>query len=58
MAGNKLSIKLTEEQQNQIQATGKIIRELNIDLQTSGNLSEQDLENIAGGLKLDLSGGI
>ena len=33
MAGNKLTIKLTDDQQNQIRkATGSIIKELNIDV--------------------------
>ena len=50
MAGTKLTIKLTDDQQNQIRiATGKTITELNIDLGTTGNLSEHDLDKIAGG---------
>jgi len=50
MAATKLTIKLTDDQQNQIRsATGKSITELNIDLAATGNLSQQDLENIAGG---------
>ena len=49
MAG-KLTIKLTDEQQNQIKrATGKSITELNIDLGSTGQLTEKDLENVAGG---------
>jgi hypothetical protein len=51
MAGNKLTIKLTADQQAQIRdATGKSITELNIDLSSTGNLSEKDLENVAGGV--------
>ena len=50
MATTKLTIKLTEGQQNQIKtATGKNITELNIDLAATGNLSEKDLDNVAGG---------
>ena len=50
MAGNKLTIKLTDDQQNQIKsATGKSITELNIDLGSAGHLTEKDLENVAGG---------
>jgi hypothetical protein len=50
MAGNKLTIKLTEDQQRQImKATGRNITELNINLAAAGNLSQQDLDNVAGG---------
>jgi hypothetical protein len=50
MAGNKLTIKLTDDQQNQIKnATGRTITELNIDLAATGQLSEKDLEELAGG---------
>ena len=50
MASNKLTIKLTDDQQNQIRdATGRRITELNIDLAATGNLSEKDLENVTGG---------
>ena len=50
MAGNKLTIKLTEDQQNQIKAaTGHSIKELNIDTAGAGQLSEKDLERVAGG---------
>lgn len=52
MAGNKLTIKLTDDQQNQIKsATGKSITELNIDLAAAGLLSPKDLENVAGGVQ-------
>jgi len=54
MTGKKLTIQLTEEQQQQIlSATGKSIRELNIDLDATGELSEGDLRDVVGGLKLD-----
>jgi len=50
MAGNKLTIKLTEDQQNQIKkATGKSITELNIDLAATGQLTARELEQVAGG---------
>jgi len=51
MAGNVLTIHLTAEQQQQIRAAiGKNISELNIDLSSTGNLSEKDLDSVAGGL--------
>ncbi|MGA7410842.1 MAG: hypothetical protein WBW33_10175 [Bryobacteraceae bacterium] len=50
MAENKLTIKLTDEQQKQIKdATGKSITELNIDLASTGQLTEVELEQVAGG---------
>jgi len=53
MAGNKLTIKLTDEQQNQIKnATGKIISELNIDLGTITKLTDEDLNDVSGGNKM------
>jgi hypothetical protein len=52
MAGNKLTIKLTDDQQKQIKkATGKTITELNIDVATTEALSQKDLDQVAGGLK-------
>ena len=52
MAGNKLTIKLTDEQQKQIRdATGKSITELSIDLAAVGHLSEKDLDRVAGGVQ-------
>jgi len=54
MAGNKLTIKLTDDQQKQIKAaTGKSITELNIDLASTGQLSEKALEQVAGGKVTD-----
>jgi hypothetical protein len=50
MAGNILTINLTDEQQQQIRAaTGKNISELNIDLSSTGSLSEQELDKVTGG---------
>jgi len=50
MAGSKLTITLTDEQQKQIRdATGKTITELNIDLASMAPLSEDDLNVISGG---------
>jgi len=50
MAGDKLTIKLTEEQQKQIRATtGKSLTELKIDLSSPGHLTENELEQVAGG---------
>ena len=49
MAG-KLTIKLTDEQQKQIKdATGKAIAELNIDVAAISVLTDEDLEQVAGG---------
>jgi hypothetical protein len=50
MAGQKLTIKLTDDQQKQIKsATGRTITELNIDLGATSQLSDQDLEKSSGG---------
>jgi hypothetical protein len=52
MAGNKLTIKLTDDQQNQIKsATGKSITELNIDVAAVSDFAEKDLDHISGGFK-------
>jgi len=51
MAANKLTIKLTDDQQNQIKsATGRSITELNIDLGAMSQLSDKDLEKASGGV--------
>ena len=50
MAGSKLTIKLTQEQQTQIKkATGKTITEINIDVAATGNLTDEDLDKLSGG---------
>jgi len=50
MAGEKLRIKLTDDQQKQIRdATGKSVSELNIDLASTGDLTERELAQVAGG---------
>lgn len=50
MAGNKITIRLTDDQQKQIrEATGKSLTELNIDLASAGHLSDTELEGVAGG---------
>ena len=50
MAGSKLTIKLTEEQQAQIKnATGRTVTELNIDVAAMGNLTDEDLDQLSGG---------
>jgi len=54
MAGNKLTVKLTNDQQKQIRdATGKSVTELSIELASTGHLSEKDLQQVAGGKVLD-----
>ncbi len=51
MADNKLTIALTDDQQKQIKdATGESITELNIDLDSTGHLTEVELEQVAGGM--------
>lgn len=51
MAGNILTITLTDDQQKQIrQATGKTITELNIDLASTGELTQKDLDHLTGGV--------
>ena len=51
MAENRLTIKLTDDQQTQIKnATGKSIRELNIDAAAITHLTEKELDQVAGGV--------
>jgi hypothetical protein len=51
MAGNVLTIKLTDDQQKQIkETTGRSITELNIDLNQTGHLTNKELGDVAGGL--------
>ncbi|HTS68570.1 MAG TPA: hypothetical protein VMO17_06270 [Terriglobia bacterium] len=50
MAGNKVTIKLTDDQQNQIKAaTGKSLTEVSINIASTGHLSEEDLSQVSGG---------
>ncbi len=50
MAGNKLTIQLTEDQQKQIKdATGKSIKELSIPIAATRDLSDNDLDHVSGG---------
>lgn len=50
MAKNILTIKLTDDQQTQVKkATGRTITELNIDVATTGNLTQKDLDNVSAG---------
>ena len=50
MAGNVLTIKLTDDQQKQIkETTGRSITELNIDLNQTGHLTNEELGDVAGG---------
>ncbi len=52
MAGKKLTITLTNDQQKKIrQATGQSLTELNIDLASPDHLRDEDLERVVGGLK-------
>jgi hypothetical protein len=53
MAEKKLTITLTDDQQKQIKdATGKSITELNIDLDSTGDLTDLELEQVAGGFHI------
>ena len=53
MAGNRLTIQLTDEQQTQIRnATGRSITELNLDVDAMGRLTEKDLDQVSGGIVL------
>ena len=50
MAGKNLTIKLTDDQQRQIrEATGKSVTELNIGIGAKRDLSEKELDEVAGG---------
>ena len=50
MANKNLKLKLTNDQQRQIrEATGKDISELNIEVASTGQLTEKDLERVAAG---------
>jgi hypothetical protein len=50
MAIKNLKLKLTNDQQRQIrEATGKDISELNIEVASTGQLTEKDLERVAAG---------
>jgi len=50
MANKTLKLKLTSEQKRQIrEATGKDLSEINVDLTSTGQLSEKDLEQVAAG---------
>jgi hypothetical protein len=58
MAGNKLTIKLTDDQQKQIKdATGKSITELNIDTAAMSALTDEQLGQASGGLTNTLISG-
>lgn len=46
-----VTIKLTSEQQKQIKdATGKSLKELDLDLPATGDLTEKELSQISGGV--------
>ena len=56
MAANKLTIKLTPDQQKQIKdATGQNIAEFILEPATGNQLSDQDLDGVAGGLTYNFS---
>jgi len=51
MATDKLTIRLTDDQQKQIQeATGHRVTALNIDLMAADQLSQSDLDSVSGGV--------
>ena len=50
MAGKTLTITLTEDQQRQIKnATGKTVSKLHIDLDSTGGLTDKELDQVSGG---------
>jgi hypothetical protein len=50
MKENRLTIRLTDEQQKQVKdATGKSVTSVNISLAASGELAEAELAQVAGG---------
>jgi len=50
MANKSLKLKLTNDQRRQIkEATGKDISEVNIEVASTGQLSEKDLDRVAAG---------
>jgi hypothetical protein len=50
MATNKLTLKLTDEQQQQIrEATGQAITELTFESVAKSELSEQEMDGVVGG---------
>lgn len=51
MAGKKLTITLTGDQQRQIKdATGRTVTALTFDLASGGHLTQKDLDQVAGGV--------
>jgi hypothetical protein len=51
MANKNLTLKLTADQQKQIkEATGKDIKEISLEMASTGQLSESDLEMVAAGM--------
>ena len=56
MAEDKLTIRLTDDQQKQIEeATGKKVTALNINLMAVDQLSQSDLDSVSGGEVTDYS---
>lgn len=50
MVGNRLTIKLTADQQKQFrEATGRNVAELHLDLGAAGELSESELDRVSAG---------
>jgi len=50
MASKNLKLKLTNDQRKQIRATtGKDVSELSIEIASTGQLTEKDLERVVGG---------
>jgi len=51
MATKNIAIKLTDDQQRQIrEATGQRISEITLESMATGELSNQELDNVVGGL--------
>jgi hypothetical protein len=55
MTADKLAIRLTDDQQKQLQqATGKKVTALNIDVMAVDQLSQSDLDSVSGGQQVGL----
>lgn len=54
MAQDKVTIRLTDDQQKQVQeATGEKVKALNIDMMAADQLSQSDLNSVSGGFEVE-----
>ncbi len=55
MAKKTAVVMLTEDQQNKIkEATGRTVTQLTIDVDSTGGLSEQELDQVVGGSRITI----